>query len=187
MSEQRPEHREPTGDEILAVVDTIDMLIAACDEPPYDEATLPRTWEELAKYMIENNLPMAGIYPADVPQIPLVPVDDLTEFGVKRFPRESVAYSRSPRPGIAKVIRCKPLPEISINAERFEVFHIAEGTDGLHIHIEGVTRPDNDPERDASNELRGILAGLKLGIERVTAHDCHELVRQLGSSAVMLG
>jgi len=109
--------------------------------------------------------------------VPLLPVDDLSDFEVKRYSREHAYFNPGFPPTLATISRVRPLLEVSPDAERSEAFHIQARPSGLHIHIEGITRPNR--EQDVRTELEGFVEGAKLGQTRVSAADCIELTRQL--------
>jgi hypothetical protein len=175
------DEQDPTSDEIQAVVDTIDLLIAAEETPPYDVDSLPKTKEELIEQMVRDGKTIGGMYPHDVPTIPLIPVDNLVKFGIKRYPRESAAHHS----GIAQVQREWPLPDLGPNATKFEVIHISETPKGLKVHREFAEHHNDGRTISARDFFWAYDMHQKMGNQRVSSSELAKVKRQLSASRIM--
>lgn len=178
----QPDDHEPTSDEIQAVIDMIDLLIAAEDTPPYDVATLPRTTEEMMEYMQRNGKKIAGLYPIDVPAINLLPVENLLEFKIKRFPRESAMH----HPGIALIKRVYPIPEMGADATRIETIFIDESSEGLKVHREFSEKYNDGRKNTWRNFFSDQEMHEQMGLNKVSSKKLAIVKRQLSTTRIII-
>lgn len=176
-----PEQREPTSEEVQAVLDTIDMLLSVEGVPvPNFDGPLPKNLAEMMAGMTEDGVPF-GDDPSHPPAVRLLPIGGLDKFEVRRYPKEAALHHRT----VAQVIRRWPLTELGIDAERYEVLHIEEGLKGLHIIVEGTTRTDKEA-RSASEFFEDYDFRAETGMNKMTAAECLDLKDQLSSTTPMV-
>jgi hypothetical protein len=175
-SPDAPEKREPDQTEIKAVLDTIDQLVLDASERAKSRD------EELSR-----ELPPTGTYnPHEPPEIPLRPVDGLSEFSFKRYTPEQMALGRHVT--AAQVIRQHPLemPDDGITGQRYEVFHVQQARTGLTLHVEGYTTIG----REITSDQLGLVANdwqaqAEFEETPLTADECLQLQEQLALTSTL--
>jgi hypothetical protein len=107
--------------------------------------------------------------------IRLIEVDDLTEFSVKMAYEGDKEY--------ATISMLIPKPELGINAQEYEAWHILK--DAERYSIDRKTTVDLGPEDFCSldNLRKSINLQRELGMNKVSKQECSNMVRRLNSTS----